>query len=404
MRQQTDSFDMSLVTDTAGRSPVEAAYSGRRVLVIGHTGFMGGWLCEWLLTLGAQVTGFALPPDTEPSIFGQLHLADRMDSVFGDIRNAEGLKQRLLESRPDFVFHVAGQTSVKRAYRQPVLTWQTNVLGTVHLLDALRALDRPCAVVLVNTDSCYETPPGVYGLREDDRLGGSDPCAASRSAAEMATAAWRRGYFEEHLVRIATVRTGPTIGGGDWSGERLVPECARAWVAGRPVRVRHPDRILSWQHVLEPLSGCLWLAACLLNRSLESPCPARPGTSTTELSADRFDVFNLGPGQDAQRSIREVLAEAEKLIGAGWTEVGESAAAQEDSTPRLSAGKAAVLLGWRPVWTYLDAVRETIRWYFDVAHATDPELGIRLTRDQIEAYVGRARDLGLPWACEKSPA
>jgi CDP-glucose 4,6-dehydratase len=235
------------------------------------------------------------------------------------------------------------------------------------------------------SDRAYEIKPSVYGYREDDPLGGVDPCSSSQAAAEVAVEAWRRAFFKNHPVRLATVRAGHTIGGGDWAETRFIPQCARAWLSGRPIRIRDPEATRFWQHVMEPLSGCLWLAA----RLAQSSAPVN----------GLADAFNFGPGPDTQRTVREVLMEARKLIGAEWVERTQRPEVRENAPIRLSVGKAAALLGWRTVWTFSDAVRETIRWYFDVAHASDSELAIRLTRDQIEAYVGRARDLGLPWAC-----
>lgn len=359
-------------------------YAGRRVLVTGHSGFKGSWLCEWLLGLGARVTGLALPPDTEPALFTKLGLADRLDSIIGDIRSADGVRRVVQEARPDFVFHLAAQPLVRRSYREPLLTWQTNVLGTVHLLEALRDLGQPCTAVLVATDKCYENREWLYGYREDDPLGGYDPYSSSKAAAEIAVAAWRRSFFGRHSVRLATARAGNVIGGGDWAEDRIVPDCARAWLAGRPVRIRNPRATRPWQHVLEPLSGYLWLAA----RLAREDHPASPLAS----------AFNFGPGSESNRTVRELVEEAGKYVTGAWQDASDPAAPHEARLLQLCIDKSAALLGWRPVWGFADAVRETIRWYFDVTLDDKAGRAARLTRDQIQGYTGRARELGMPWA------
>jgi len=365
------------------------AFANRRVLVTGHSGFKGSWLCEWLLNLGAQVTGLGLPPDTDPALFTQLRLADRMDSIFGDIRSADGVRRVVAESQPDFVFHLAAQPLVRRSYREPVATWQTNVIGTLNLLEALRTLQKPCAVVLVATDKCYENREWVHGYRESDRLGGADPYSSSKAASEIAIDAWRRSFFRNHPVRLASARAGNVIGGGDWAEDRIVPDCARAWIAGRPVRIRNPRATRPWQHVLEPLSGYLWLAASLLRQTH----PAAPLES----------AFNFGPNNESNRSVRDLVELARSFVSGEWIDGSDPTAPHEASLLHLSIDKAVALLGWHPVWTFVDAVRETLRWYFDIAHASDPSKAGDLTRDQIQAYISRAQHTGAPWAVSASP-
>ena len=380
-------------TPAGGGASFGGAFAGRRVLLTGHSGFKGAWLCEWLLALGARVTGLALPPDTTPAIFEQLGLASRMDSIFGDLRSLDGVRRVVAEAQPDFVFHLGAQPLVRRSYREPLVTWQVNVLGTVHLLEALRGLAKPCAAVFVTTDKCYENHEWLYGYRENDALGGYDPYSSSKAAAEIAIAAWRRSFLGRHPVRVATARAGNVIGGGDWAEDRIVPDCARAWLAGRPVRLRNPRATRPWQHVLEPLSGYLRLAQCLAGEPAGADVPS-------PLAA----AFNFGPGHDANRTVRELVEEAGRLVDAKWVDASDPQAPHEARLLQLSIDKAAGLLGWRPVWTFAEAVRETLRWYFDVAQEADPGLPSRLTRDQIQAYTGRAADLGLPWAVPTLPA
>ncbi len=355
----------------------------------GHSGFKGSWLCEWLLHLGAEVTGLSLPPATKPALFDQLELAGRINSVFGDIRHLDTVRRVTSECRPDFVFHLAAQPLVRRSYREPLATWTTNVTGTLHLLEALRPLKDPCVAVLVTTDKCYENREWPYGYRENDPLGGRDPYSSSKAAAEIAANAWRQSFFNNHPVRFATARAGNVIGGGDWAEDRIVPDCARAWIAGRAVRIRNPGATRPWQHVLEPLSGYLWLAASLATSPAGSPLES---------------AFNFGPGPDSNRSVRELVEQARLFVPGQWDDASDSNALHEARLLQLSVDKAAAMLGWQPVWSFADAVRETLRWYFDTAGTDDRAKVARLTQDQILAYSGRARDLGIPWAGARPPS
>jgi CDP-glucose 4,6-dehydratase len=365
-------------------APLAEIYAGKRVLVTGHSGFKGAWLCEWLLGLGANVTGLGLPPETDPSLFTQLQLANRLDSIFGDIRSADGTRRVIAESQPDFVFHLAAQPLVRRSYREPLATWQTNVLGSIHVLESLRTLQKPCVAVMVATDKCYENREWLFGYRENDPLGGADPYSASKAASEIAVSTWRQSFFRNHPVRIASARAGNVIGGGDWAEDRIVPDCARAWIANRPLRIRNPRATRPWQHVLEPLSGYLWLAAQL----------ARQPANGSPLES----AFNFGPASDSNRSVQDLVEEARKFVPGEWIDGSDPQAPHEATLLHLSIDKAHTLLGWRPVWTFTDSVRETLRWYFDVAHAKEPSKAIQLTQDQIQAFCGRAQEAGLPWA------
>jgi CDP-glucose 4,6-dehydratase len=249
---------------------LRVAYQGRTVLVTGHTGFKGAWLCEWLLMLGARVVGVALAPNTEPALFDQLGLADRIEHHILDIRHRDGLAERVLAAEPDFIFHLAAQPLVRLSYAEPVETYATNVMGTVHLLDALRELDarykssnRICATVFITTDKCYENREWLHAYREEDALGGYDPYSSSKAAAELAIAAYRRSYFnparadDAPHVGIASARAGNVIGGGDWAQDRIVPDCIRHLERGEAIPVRNPISTRPWQHVLEPLAGYL---------------------------------------------------------------------------------------------------------------------------------------------------
>ena len=252
------------------------AFRGKNVWLSGHTGFKGAWLAHWLLGLGAKVHGFALPPATEPALFDQLGLVNQMEHQLADIRDSGAVAASIAAVQPDFVFHLAAQAILRTSYEIPIETYATNVMGTIHVLEALRALKKPCAAVLVTTDKCYENREWVYGYREDDPLGGYDPYSSSKAAAEIAISAWRRSFFGEHPVRVASGRAGNVIGGGDWAKDRIVPDCIRHLQRNESIPVRNPRATRPWQHVLEPLSGYLWLAARVA-QSLQIPGRRRRG-------------------------------------------------------------------------------------------------------------------------------
>lgn len=353
-------------------------YQGKRVFVTGHTGFKGSWLCEWLLQLGAEVTGYSLAPPTKPALFDQLNLASRLRHVGGDVRDAAGLRRALAGARPDFVFHLAAQPLVTESYAHPTETFAVNVMGTIHLLDALRRMSQPCAAVFVTTDKCYENREWVYGYREEDPLGGYDPYSASKAASELAIGSYRRSFFQEHPVRIASARAGNVIGGGDWAANRILPDCVRALRGNRPIQVRNPTATRPWQHVLEPLSGYLRLGARLA------------GTS----SADRqlCSAFNFGPGPDANRTVADLVEEVLKHWPGRWEDRSEPGAVHEAHFLQLAADKAHALLHWTPVWSFPEAVRETVAWYRDIGRRPAPAKVRALLQAQIARYTAQARE------------
>ena len=240
---------------------LQKAFNAKTVLITGHTGFKGSWLAAWLKQLGAKVVGIALDPPTEPSHFFAAQLADGMVDLRIDIRNQVALEEAIVSAQPDFVFHLAAQALVRRAYEHPVETWQTNLLGTLHVLEALRKLDKPCAAVIITSDKCYDNVEWVWGYRETDAMGGPDPYSASKGAAELSIRSYIKSYFPKATskVRIASARAGNVIGGGDWAADRIVPDCVRAWSSDNFVEFRNPHSTRPWQHVLEPLSGYLTL-------------------------------------------------------------------------------------------------------------------------------------------------
>lgn len=362
------------------------AFKDRTVLVTGHTGFKGSWLCEWLLELGARVVGYALPPAGEPSLFLQLGLADRIEHHEGDIRELAPLAGIVRESQPDFVFHLAAQPLVRLSYAEPVETHATNYLGTVHVLESLRALAKPCAAVMVTTDKCYENREWCYGYREEDALGGHDPYSASKAAAELAIASYRRAFFAGHPVRIASARAGNVIGGGDWAKDRIVPDCIRALDAGESIRVRNKTSTRPWQHVLEPLGGYLCLAAVLANPAFAHCPPEQLGAA-----------FNFGPAHEANRTVAELVIELLKHRSGHWEDCSDPKAVHEAGLLHLVTDKARAQLGWAPVWDFAETIAETVSWYDSASNDGRTGAVQGLTVIQIRKYVEKAGALGLSW-------
>jgi len=365
------------------------AFNGKVVWVSGHTGFKGAWLTEWLLALGAKVHGFALCPPTRPALFDQLSLAREVDHEAGDVRDLDHVRRSIRAVQPDFVFHLAAQPLVRESYAHPVETYAVNVQGTIHLLEALRDLNHSCAAVFVTTDKCYENREWAYGYREEDPLGGYDPYSSSKAAAELAIQAYRRSFFQNHRVRIASARAGNVIGGGDWASDRIVPDCIRSLEENRAIGVRHPEATRPWQHVLESLSGYLWLAAVMTGCGKKylngyEPCSA----------------FNFGPGPDANRSVAELVSELLKHWPGSWEDVSNPAAVHEAGLLQLCADKARLQLRWAPVLDFDQAVALTAEWYRQARQSQEPAAFRTLTRSQINTYTRQAREKDIVWAVE----
>jgi CDP-glucose 4,6-dehydratase len=372
-------------------------YSGKRVLVTGHTGFKGAWLTEWLLALGADVHGLSLPPPTEPSLFDQLGLAGRLGPChhIGDIRDQAVVNTAIAAAQPEFVFHLAAQPLVRQSYREPVETYATNIMGTVHVLDAVRRLrataSLPCAVVAVTTDKCYENKEWLHAYREDDPMGGYDPYSSSKGAAEIVIGAYRRSYFNkpDSTVRLASARAGNVIGGGDWATDRIVPDCIRALVKGEAIPVRNKIATRPWQHVLEPLSGYLWLAAALSGHCADALCH----TSETYATA-----FNFGPPPASNRTVCELVQEILKHWPGEWVDQSDPRAPHEAGLLNLATDKARHLLRWHPVWDFAGTIAHTVSWYRSVMKT--PAEAATLSRCQIASYTHAASEIGVPWTRE----
>jgi CDP-glucose 4,6-dehydratase len=348
------------------------------VLVTGHTGFKGSWLSEWLLQLGAEVHGLALEPDTEPSLFRQLSLSTRLNHVVADVRDAQAVAATFAAVRPRMVFHLAAQPLVRRSYQQPQETFATNVMGTAHVLEAMRAAYHPCFAVIVTSDKCYENLESGRDYREDDPLGGHDCYSASKAAAEIVTSAYRRSFFLGHgSERIASARAGNVIGGGDWAEDRIVPDCIRHLQSGEAVPVRNPHATRPWQHVLEPLGGYLHLGARLLDGTL--------GGDGVVGNAS-FAAFNFGPGPGSERSVKDLVEEVLKSWSGTWLNNSDPSAPHEAHRLNLDTTKAKEVLQWTPRWDFSRTVYETVEWYRAASAFSSPSQFQELTRRQIAEY------------------
>jgi CDP-glucose 4,6-dehydratase len=352
------------------------AFSGRSVLLTGHTGFKGSWLALWLYRLGAQVTGYALDPPTDPSNFALSSVGEVLaDDRRADIRDRDAIARAVHDSRPEIVLHLAAQTVVLEGYRAPVDTFDVNVVGTAILLDALRMIDHPCAVVIVTSDKCYANDESGRPFAERDPLGGDDPYSASKAGTELVAASYRRSFFrpedlDRHGLALATARAGNVIGGGDWTSHGIVADIVRSVSRGAPVLLRRPNAIRPWQHVLEPLAGYLILAARL------------SGTRR----ADYCDAWNFGPLRDDEATVGELTDLILHEWGTGsWLDDSRPEDPPEAGTLRLSIERTASECGWWPRWRLDEAVRRTVAWYrrFDV----DPSTARAACLADIEAYM-----------------
>lgn len=350
-------------------------WQGRRVFITGHTGFKGSWLSLWLQRQGAELTGYALAPLTQPNLYTLAGIGAGMHSVEGDLDDLAALQAAMAAARPEVVLHLAAQPLVYAGYADPVETFRTNLMGTVHLLDAARRTPGIRAVVNVTTDKCYENREWSWGYRETDRLGGFDPYSNSKACSELATASFRSAFFPldgfaGHGVALATARAGNVIGGGDWGADRLIPDLIRAIAAGQPALIRRPGAIRPWQHVLEPLGGYLLLAQRLVEQG------------------PRFaSAWNFGPADDDAQPVQWIVEQMARLWGDGaaWS-VDAGAHPHEAHHLRLDCSRARTELGWHARLNLETALEWTVRWYRETAHGGDPRA---LCEQQIAAYENR---------------
>ncbi|MEW6671041.1 MAG: CDP-glucose 4,6-dehydratase [Thermodesulfobacteriota bacterium] len=355
-------------------------YQGRRVLVTGHTGFKGSWLTLWLSQMGAKVTGYSLKPATEPNHFNLLDLG--INSIIGDIRDAENVKYTFKEQQPEIVFHLAAQAIVRASYKDPVETFTSNVMGTINVFEAVRNCDSVKAIVNVTSDKCYENKEWPWGYREIDPVGGYDPYSASKGCAEIITNCWRHSFFNssKHLsansTLIASARAGNVIGGGDWAPDRLIPDMVRAVSRNEKVQIRNPESIRPWQHVLEPLSGYLLLGQKLLEGQKECA-----------------KAWNFGPSDDKNLSVGEVVG----LVKRAWPEVNYEIQQKTDypheaGMLKLDSSKARLKLKWNTVWDVETAIVLTIEWYKKFYESNNV-----LSIENLKFFILEARNKNMLW-------
>lgn len=348
-------------------------YAGRRVFVTGHTGFKGSWLAAWLRDAGSAVTGYALEPEAgRPSLFEMALVGDGIESVLADVRDAAAAEKALRAAQPEIVFHLAAQSLVRRSYNDPVNTFDTNVVGTATLLNAVRRAPSVRAVVVVTSDKCYENRDLDRGYREDDPMGGHDPYSASKGCQELVTAAFRRSFFARSEVALATARAGNVVGGGDWSEDRLVADLMRGAAAARPVPVRNPDAVRPWQHVFEALRGYVML-----------------GRALAEKGAEFAEGWNFGPPSSDAVSVREIVTR----FAAKWPRIATELVSDANAPPearllRLDNAKASARLGWAPILTLDETVTLTVDWYRAVQE--DVSCAPAMVQAQLRAYEQRA--------------
>lgn len=352
-------------------------WRGKRVFVTGHTGFKGSWLALWLHRLGAEVTGFALRPPTDPSLFVNAQLADTLIHVEGDVRDRDAVTAAIAAARPEIVFHLAAQPLVRLSYNQPVETYATNVMGTVHVLEAIRQVGGVKAAICITTDKCYDNREQIWPYREIDPMGGHDPYSSSKGCAELVIAAYRKSFFTEGTA-LASVRAGNVIGGGDYALDRLIPDLIRAFERGLAPEIRFPAAVRPWQHVLEALGGYLMIAERLLAR-----------TSGFD------DAWNFGPADEDARPVSWIVERlraawgGDAALAVGW----QGAVPHEAGLLRLDISKARAMLGWSPSLPLAEALDWIVDWHRSVAAGADPRT---VTLAQIDRYIARAAAVGVP--------
>jgi len=362
-------------------------YRGKKVLITGHTGFKGSWLSIWLEALGAQVIGYALPPATEPSMFEAAQVSKHVVSIIGDVRDLHHFEQVMEEYKPEMVFHLAAQPIVRLSYESPRFTYETNIMGTVNLLEAVRKINSVRVCTIITSDKCYDNQEWVYAYRENDPLGGYDPYSSSKAGAELVVATYQKAFFnpdhyQDHQVALASARAGNVIGGGDWALDRIVPDAVKALAENKPIIVRNPQAIRPWQHVLDPLAGYLWLAA-------------RMWSEENHFSS----AWNFGPDNVDNLTVGQLADAIVEYWGSGkWQTASEDKAqVHEANFLKLDCTKAKTLLDWAPVYRVDEAIKTTLEWYKRFYDGS-AVLSYDFTLAQIDGYIKRAQEMGLSWA------
>ncbi|MAH61297.1 MAG: CDP-glucose 4,6-dehydratase [Legionellales bacterium] len=354
-------------------------FNQKKVLVLGHTGFKGAWLSQWLVLLGAKVIGVSKDIPTKPSLFETLKLSEQIEDHRCDIRDLESLKTIFEAASPDLVFHLAAQPIVNTSYQSPVETFETNVMGTVHVMEAIRQTPSIHKAIIVTSDKCYHNEEWSYGYRESDRLGGQDPYSASKASAEIAFHAYFQSFFKGTHQYVASVRAGNVIGGGDWAAHRIVPDCMRAWAEKAPVVIRSPLATRPWQHVLEPLSGYLDLAT-QLDQTLTG------------------NAYNFGPDASVNASVSHLIQGLAQYWPNANIQIDKAGAVHHEAgLLKLSCDKALHDLGWQPTLELAQTIQLTSQWYLE--NTTHQEM-LEITQDQIAFYQDQAKNMGQAWALD----
>jgi CDP-glucose 4,6-dehydratase len=355
------------------KSKLSDAFRGKTVLITGHTGFKGGWLALWLHSIGAKIVGYSLDPPTNPSFFQDIGLKNLITDIQGDILEREKLIGVVEKFHPDFIFHLAAQPLVRDSYKTPWDTFNVNVMGTVNVLDAIRQSQHPTTCVCITSDKCYENREWVYAYRENDALGGYDPYSASKGAAEIASASYRKSFFNPEektpISTISSVRAGNIIGGGDWAANRIVPDCIRSLINGKTIRIRNPDAVRPWQFVLDPLSGYLLLALKMKGNPIVYA-----------------DAWNFGPHYSSNITVKEITEKVIGEWGSGKWEIDlpEENSVHEAGYLKLDIAKAMTKLEWKPVYGIDMAIQKTVEWYKQ--YSTGNKDLIKLSLDQIREF------------------
>jgi len=352
-------------------------YKNKKVLVTGHTGFKGGWLSLWLTGLGAWVIGYSLEPPTEPNLFESIDLEDKLTHITGDVRDEGHLHSVFKEHKPEIIFHLAAQPLVRLSYEEPRLTYETNIMGTVSVLEATRKTDCVRVCIVVTSDKCYENRELDYGYKETDPMGGYDPYSSSKGCAELVTRAYQRSFFngdQSRNVALSSVRAGNVIGGGDWGTDRIIPDCMRAFSKGEAINLRSPSAVRPWQYVLEPLSGYLRLGALMYEDAKSYSGP-----------------WNFGPNDDSAITVEELVRLVIKYYGGGAYTKDVSSHPHEVNLLKLDASQARTRLGWQPVYNVHNAIERTVNWYKNFYAGTSREELCQLTVREIQEYTSLMR-------------
>jgi len=355
---------------------IKDIYKNREVLVTGHTGFKGSWLSLWLTELGANVIGYSLEPPTQPNLFETLSLNKKLIHIIGDVRDEKKLSSVFKKYQPEFVFHLAAQPLVRLSYKEPKLTYETNIMGTINMLEAIRKTNSVKVCVIITSDKCYENKEWVYGYRETDPMGGYDPYSSSKGCVELVTAAYRNSFFNPedyekmHNVALSSVRAGNVLGGGDWGEDRIIPDCVRTLSKNKTINIRNPQATRPWQYVLEPLFGYLLLGALMY-----------------ESGAKYNGSWNFGPNDENIITVEELAKLVIKYWGAGSCKVDNLQHPHEASLLKLDTSKARTLLNWIPIYNANETAKRTIKWYKNFYNGMKKEELYKFTLNEIWEYV-----------------